>query len=75
MTDERPDGAANGQRRTLSEADISSRRSSPRGLLVNLLGASGASASASVRASAPRADHDGVPSPAGNDTAAKPDQD
>ena len=78
MTDKCLDGTAEEVRRTLSDADISSRRNPPRRPLAGSLGASGASASASVRGSAPRREHDGAPLPAkgdAGDRAAKPGQD
>jgi len=78
MTHKRPDGAAKNRRRTLTEADISSRRSTPKGPLVNSLGARGASASASVRGTASRREHDGAPPQDSGDkggNAVKPGQD
>ena len=66
MIDKRPDAAAKNQRRTLLEADISSRRSTPRHPLMNSLGVGGAMASALVR---------GAVSPDAGGNAARPGQD
>jgi hypothetical protein len=63
------------KRRTLSDADISSRRSRPRGLRAQSMGASGGDAARSLRRGAAHHDADGAPRPEANGEAAKPGRD
>ena len=76
MTDKRPVRAQENKRRTLSEDDISSRRSTPQGPLVNSLGVRGAgAAAAAMRRTASSHDPDRAQSPDKGDKSAKPGQD
>jgi hypothetical protein len=63
------------ERRTLSDADISSRRSTLRALRAQAIGVSGGDAAKSLRRSAPAHDADGAPHPEAKDGAAAPTRD
>lgn len=63
------------KRRTLSDADISSRRSTPRGLRTQSMGVSGGEAARSLRRSAAHHDADGAARPETKGEAAGPGTD
>jgi hypothetical protein len=60
------------KRRTLSDADISSRRSTPRGLSAQSTGVSGGDAARSLRRGAAHHDADGASRPEAKGEAARP---
>jgi len=63
------------KRRTLSDADISSRRSTPRALHAQSIGIGGGEAAKSLRAGASAHDADGAPRPQTRGGAARPGAD
>jgi hypothetical protein len=64
-----------GERRTLSDADITSSRSTPRVLRRELLSPGGGEAARSLRGGAPAHDTDGASGPRQNGAAARPGAD